>query len=151
VTSVILPFLCLKCLKCEEITKNAKIREPLAEQGKKCACGHFDIPDAEVSDEMLADMQIQLERAQVDVRILKEIQGLDEALIQDLKKQIELYKQCDLLYGNQLDEANNKIAEMTIQSNNLHHRGDLYRDWYRETYQKYMAERDRTWWSRLCN
>jgi len=165
VTSVILPFLCLKCLKCEEITKNAKIREPLAEQGKKCACGHFDIPDAEVSDEMLADMQIQLERAQVDVRILKEIQGLDEALIQDLKKQIELYKQCDLLYGNQLDEANNKIAdletsrnnfekelaEMTIQSNNEHHRGDLYRDWYRETYQKYMAERDRTWWSRLCN
>jgi hypothetical protein len=165
VTSVILPFLCLKCLKCEEITKNAKIREPLAEQGKKCACGHLDIPDAEVSAEMLADMQIQLERAQVDVRILKEIQGLDEALIQDLKKQIELYKQCGLLYGNQLDEANNKIAdletsrnnfekelaEMTIQSNNEHHRGDLYRDWYRETYQKYMAERDRTWWSRLCN
>ena len=79
-------------------------------QGKKCACGHLDIPDAEVSaDEMLADMQIQLE------------------------------------------QANNKIAEMTIQSNNEHHRGDLYRDWYRETYQKYMAERDRTWWSRLCN
>ena len=51
----------------------------------------------------------------------------------------------------QLEQANNKIAEMTIQSNNEHHRGDLYRDWYRETYQKYMAERDRTWWSRLCN
>jgi len=122
-------------------------------QGKKCACGHLDIPESEdnSADEMLADMQIQLEEAQADVRILKEVQGLDEALIQDLKKQIELYKQCGLLHGNQLDEANNKIAEMTIQSNNEHHRGDLYRDWYRETYQKYMAEKDRTWWSRLCN
>ena len=161
VTSVILPFLCLKCLKCEEITKNAKIRECTQATEDESVLESGD----NSADEMLADMQIQLEEAQADVRILKEIQGLDEALIQDLKKQIELYKQCDLLYGNQLDEANNKIAdletsrnnfekelaEMTVQSNNLRHRGDLYQEWYREILQKYTAERERTWWSRLCN
>jgi len=151
VTSVILPFLCLKCLKCEEITKNAKIREPLAEQGKKCACGHLDIPEVEDSDEMLSDMQLQLERAQADVRILKEVQGLDEALIQDLKKQIELYKQRDHHHYYLVDEANNKIADLETSRNNLRHRGDLYQEWYREILQKYTAERERTWWSRLCN
>ena len=84
VTSVILPFLCLKCLKCEEITKNAKIREQLAEQGKKCACGHFDIPDAEVSDEMLADMQIQLEQTNKNIKVL-------EATIETLENDIRIY------------------------------------------------------------
>jgi len=120
-------------------------------QGKKCACGHLDIPEVEDSDEMLADMQLQLKGAQVDVRILKEIQGLDEALIQDLKKQIELYKQRDHHHYYLVDEANNKIADLETSRNNLRHRGDLYQEWYREILQKYTAERERTWWSRLCN
>ena len=86
VTSVILPFLCLKCLKCEEITKNPKIREPLAEQGKKCACGHLDIPESEdnSADEMLADMQIQLEQANKNIKVL-------EATIETLENDIRIY------------------------------------------------------------
>ena len=75
----------------------------------------------------------------------------------------QLAEQADMQI--QLDEANKKIAdletsrnnlekelaEMTIQSNNERRRVDLYRDWYREILQKYTAERERTWWSRLCN
>jgi hypothetical protein len=75
----------------------------------------------------------------------------------------QLAEQADMQI--QLDEANKKIADletsrnnlekelavMTVQSNNERHRGDLYRDCYRETLQKYTAERERTWWSRLCN
>ena len=109
-------------------------------QGKKCACGHLDIPEVEDSDEMLADMQIQLERAQEEVRNLKEIQGLEEALIQDLKKQIELYKQRDHHHYYLVDEANNKIADLETSRDNERRRGDLYQGWYRETLHKYPAE-----------
>ena len=147
VTSVILPFLCLKCLKCEEITKNAKIRECTQATEDESVLESGD----NSADEMLADMQIQLEEAQADVRILKEVQGLDEALIQDLKKQIELYKQRDHHHYYLVDEANNKIADLETSRNNLRRRGDLYLEWYREILQKYTAERERTWWSRLCN
>ena len=141
VTSVILPFLCLKCLKCEEITKNAKIRECTQATEDESVLESGD----NSADEMLADMQIQLEEAQADVRILK------EALIQDLKKQIELYKQRDHHHYYLVDEANNKIADLETSRNNLRRRGDLYLEWYREILQKYTAERERTWWSRLCN
>jgi len=131
--TVVLPeFLCRECTQATE-------DESVLESGDNSA------------DEMLADMQIQLEEAQADVRILKEVQGLDEALIQDLKKQIELYKQRDHHHYYLVDEANNKIADLETSRNNLRHRGDLYQEWYREILQKYTAERERTWWSRLCN
>ena len=136
----------------QEVNQNLdKQPAPETPQGTKCACGHLDIPEVEDSDEMLSDMQLQLEGAQADVRILKEVQGLDEALIQDLKKQIELYKQRDHHHYYLVDEANNKIADLETSRNNLRHRGDLYQEWYREILQKYTAERERTWWSRLCN
>ena len=57
-------------------------------RGKKCACGHLDIPDAEVSDEMLADMQIQLEQANKNIKFL-------EATIETLESAIRIY--CNLL------------------------------------------------------
>jgi hypothetical protein len=53
-------------------------------QGKKCACGHLDIPDAEVSDEMLADMQIQLEQTNKNIKVL-------EATIETLENDIRIY------------------------------------------------------------
>ena len=81
VTSVILPFLCLKCLKCEEITKNAKIRE--------CTQATEDesVPESEdnSADEMLADMQIQLEQANKNIKFL-------EATIETLESAIRIYR-----------------------------------------------------------
>jgi len=59
-------------------------------QGKKCACGHLDIPESEdnSADEMLADMQIQLEQANKNIKFL-------EATIETLESAIRIY--CNLL------------------------------------------------------
>ena len=40
----------------------------------------------------------------------------------------------------QLEQANNKIADLETSRDNERRRGDLYQGWYRETLHKYPAE-----------